>query len=378
MAPPPPVWQPDGAMPKDDSGAREAGAVKLDRRQFADRAAIAALALTLTVGLTYLAWHYAQILLLLFAAILLAILMASLTDALARRTPLSRSWSAAVVWLALLALVVAVFAFGGPRITEQLSTLSERITDAVSSIRDYLEQRQWGEWVLKEIRRAGTQQGGSGMMARAAGFFSTALSWVGNIAVVLVLALYLSLSPSLYVDNLLRLVPRSRRKRCSTVLEQIAHSLRWWLVGRLSTMAILGVLTTIGLAAAGVSLALILGLLAAITAFVPYVGPIIWLIPASLVAWSEGPTKVLWVLIIYTVVQTLESYFITPIIQQRAVSLPPALLLAVQLFMGVLFGVLGLLVATPLGVAVIVLVQLLYVEDVLGEEVRLLGPAGEQ
>ncbi|HSL16704.1 MAG TPA: AI-2E family transporter [Methylomirabilota bacterium] len=127
----------------------------------------------------------------------------------------------------------------------------------------------------------------------------------------------------------------------------------------------------------GATLIVVLTVGAAVTAFVPYLGPVLWLIPAALVAWAADPLMVVWVAVIYGAVQFLEGNLITPLIQQRAVSIPPALLLTLQLVMGVFFGALGVLVATPLGVTLIVVVQMLYVEDVLGEEVRLLGMHGE-
>jgi predicted PurR-regulated permease PerM len=79
------------------------------------------------------------------------------------------------------------------------------------------------------------------------------------------------------------------------------------------------------------------------------------------------------VVLVFGIVQTLESYLITPLVQRRAVSLPPVILITAQVAMGVLAGATGVLLATPLAVSVIVLLQMLYVEDVLGDNVHVLG-----
>jgi len=138
-------------------------------------------------------------------------------------------------------------------------------------------------------------------------------------------------------------------------------------------MLILGVLTTLGLWILGIPLALTLGIIAAVLSFIPNIGPIISAVPAILIALIESPSKALYVIFLYIGIQTVESYLITPIIQKKAVHLAPALLIAVQIMIGVLLGALGLLLATPLMVVIIVLVQMLYVQDTLGYDVTVLG-----
>jgi predicted PurR-regulated permease PerM len=120
-----------------------------------------------------------------------------------------------------------------------------------------------------------------------------------------------------------------------------------------------------------VPFAFILGLVAAILDFIPNIGPLIAAIPALMVGLSQDGTTVLYIAILYFVVQILEGYLITPFIEQRVVNLPPALLLITQLVLGAGFGILGLLLASPLAVVIMVLVQMLYMRDVLGEPVKL-------
>jgi predicted PurR-regulated permease PerM len=215
--------------------------------------------------------------------------------------------------------------------------------------------------------------GGGGLASSVTGAVSTAASAFTNALIVFVIGVYLALDPGPYTDGIVRLVPKTQRDRISEVLAAIGHTLRWWMVGRGASMAVVGILTGVGLLIAGIPLAFSLGVIAALFSFVPYIGPIASAVPALLVALTVSPVKALYVLGIYAAVQFLESYLVTPLIQERAVSIPPALLVSVQVVAGVLAGALGVLLATPMGVALVVAVQMLYVEDALGDRVDVLG-----
>ena len=345
------------------------------------RVFIAAGVLVGIVGAVYFLWELARVFLLLFAAVLLAVFLSGLATELVKRTGLPRGLSLFVVVLALVGFFVGIGVLAGPRIAEQANELAERLPQAVESIRQQLTaQYEWTKPLLQRVPRpeqvlsSGT---GSGIASRVAGAASTAVSVITNTLIVTVLGLYLSFRPSLYTNGAGRLVPPARRERAGEVFAAIGHTLRWWLVGRGASMAVVGILTGLGLFIAGVPLAFTLGLIAALFSFVPYIGPLASAVPALLVALTAGPTKALYVVIIYAAVQFLESYLITPLIQERAVSIPPALLISAQVVAGVLAGVLGVLLATPMAVAIVVAVQMLYVEDTLGDHVQVLGEGEE-
>lgn len=160
-------------------------------------------------------------------------------------------------------------------------------------------------------------------------------------------------------------------QRAEEVIDTVVLTLRLWLLGQLVVMVAVGTLSTIGLWLIGVPGALLLGLFAGLLEFVPVIGPLIAAIPAVLVALVESPVTAVYVALLYFGVQQLEEYVITPLAQQRAVHLPPLLTIAAVLIMQILFGILGALVATPLIAALMVLVKMLYLEDVLGKEVEL-------
>lgn len=137
-----------------------------------------------------------------------------------------------------------------------------------------------------------------------------------------------------------------------------------------------GVLTALGLWLIEMPLVLALAPIAGLFSFVPFLGPLASAVPALLIAFGQGRAEAVRVVAVYSGVQFLEGNFITPIIQLRAVSLPPAVLLGSQLLMGLFLGLVGILVATPMAVAVLVAVQLLYVRRLLGERVPVLGEHG--
>ena len=132
----------------------------------------------------------------------------------------------------------------------------------------------------------------------------------------------------------------------------------------------LGVLTSLGLWLVGTPLAFLLGLIAALFGFIPNIGPIIAAVPAILLTLTSGLTNALVVAGVYLVVQTLESYVITPLIQQEKVSLPPALVISAQILMGVLFGLSGLALATPVTTALMTFTREVYGKDYLEKEER--------
>jgi predicted PurR-regulated permease PerM len=144
-------------------------------------------------------------------------------------------------------------------------------------------------------------------------------------------------------------------------------------MGRMASMTMVGLLTYIGLSLIGVPLSLALGIVTGILEFVPYLGPILALIPTVLVALLESPVLALYVMPVYGAVQFAESYLITPLISARAVSIPPAYLIMVQVVGGVLAGAIGVLLSEPLVVVIAIIVQMLYIEDTLGDSVRVMG-----
>jgi predicted PurR-regulated permease PerM len=343
-------------------------------QRFTRRMLIAVSVVAAIFGLFVLLWHLAEVLLAVFAAVLFAVWLDGLALLVSQRTRIGRGWALLMV---ILVLLVGIGSFGmlaGTQVSDQLSQLGQRVPIALDQLRSLVDANSWGHDLLARIPAPRDWvPSDKDILGQLSGVFSTAIGTLVNAVIVVLIGFYLAIKPKQYVDNVVRLLPTGKRPRGRQVLHYLGHALRWWLVGRMAAMAVVGVLTGVALWLAGTPLVLALALIAALLSFVPFVGPVMAAVPAVLIAFLQSPFHALYVLGIYTVVQFAEGNFITPMIQERAVSLPPAALLTAQLLMGVLFGVFGIVLATPLAVAIIVLVQMLYVEDVLGDHVEVLG-----
>ncbi|MGQ0654151.1 MAG: AI-2E family transporter [Betaproteobacteria bacterium] len=319
------------------------------------------------VVLLVLLWYAIDVFLLLFIGVFLAVLLRAPADWLAARTGWSDGVTLGLVILALAALLATAAFFFGRAVVTQSVELTQKLPELVDKARERL--RESGEHGKRLVEAAETPSPETDMkvVGRGLRLVATTVSAIGSLVVVVFLAIFLAWQPRAYAEGLVRLVPRRRRERARAVLEASGRMLKRWLVGQLVLMAIVMTLTGIALTALGVPFALPLALLAGLLEFVPYIGPIVAAIPGVLVAFAEGPQLALWVLAAYVLIQSIESYLLTPVIQHRAVYLPPALILFSQVILGVTAGPLGVIVATPLAAAALVAVQMLYVEDVLGD-----------
>jgi predicted PurR-regulated permease PerM len=308
-------------------------------------------------------WLVAKVLLVIFAGILLAILLRALADWLARWTRLPPGLSLAIVVLAIILVAAGTGYFLAPRASDQLNQLFTRLPDEFHRLEDSLARTGWGKALVQDLQRQGSSSGA--VVGRVFGAATTTVDVLAAIVIILFVGLYLAAEPRTYLAGALRLVPPTRRLRMAGVLWEVTEALRWWLVGRIISMAIITIMTATGLWLLGVQLALTLGLLAGILAFVPYVGSVTSAIPAILIALTQRTELALYVILLFVGVHVVEGYILVPLMQKRMVHLPPALTLGAQAVLGALFGVLGLALATPLVAAIVTATRLLYIEDVL-------------
>ncbi|MCL4302165.1 MAG: AI-2E family transporter [Anaerolineae bacterium] len=341
---------------------------------FTRRVLLTAAIVTGIILLLFLLWYAADVLLLIFASILVAVFLAGLSNALSRYTPLSPGWSLAVVIVILIGLIGLGVWLLAPRLAEQTGQMIQSLTEARQQLELYLARYDWAQRLLAQtppVDELISRQ--ANIFSRVTGVFSSGLGILTNVAVVVAVGFYLASNPGLYQAGVVRLMPLDKRPRTREVLHVLGYTLRWWLIGRLSVMAINGLLTALGLWLLGVPLAFTLGLLTALLNFIPNIGPILAGIPAVLIALTQGQTQALYVLLLYIVVQSLEGFIFTPLVQQYTVSIPAALIISAQVLLGVLFGPLGVVLAVPLTASALVLIKLLYVEDWLGDSMDVPG-----
>jgi predicted PurR-regulated permease PerM len=308
-----------------------------------------------------LTWQLVDLLLLVFASVLVAIFFRSLANVIAKQTTISPSWS-----LAIAVVLVAVF-FGlittlfGTTIRQNVSTLMEQLPAAWQAIRGRIGEVRW---LVDAFDRAGQALLTSNMMSRIGGALGAVMGAFTNIFLVLFAGLYIAAQPGLYRSGFLKLVPPQDRPRIDATLVRCGVFLRNWLLGQLIAMVVVGTLTWAGLQLLQVPSALALGLFAGLAEFVPILGPIAAAIPALIIAFSQDSRLALWVLGLFVVIQQLEGNVLQPIIQRRMVALPPAVTLFAVIAFAILFGAMGALLATPLAVVTLVLVQDLYIAPI--------------
>jgi predicted PurR-regulated permease PerM len=319
------------------------------------------------VVLAILLWYARRVFLLAFAGILLAVLLQTLAAWLKRFTGLPYRWSVAVVVLALLGGIGLLGWLVGSGVSQQLDELAEALPNSVDKLRDRLDQTTWGKRLASRLPQAAQSISPQDVLAPATGVVSGLLGFLVNLVVILFVGLYGAAQPGWYLHGFLHLFPPPRRDRLRRVLQETGDALRWWLIGQLISMTVVGLLTGLGLWLLGARLPIALALLAFAMDAIPNLGPILAGVPAILLASAQGPSQALYVALLYVGINAVEGYVLIPLVQMRTVKLPPALLILAVLAFSMLGGPLGALVAAPFLLTIINLVRMLYVEDALGD-----------
>jgi predicted PurR-regulated permease PerM len=338
---------------------------------FAKRALINISLVLLVLLLAFVLFYVFDVILLLFGAILVAIFLHGLANISRRHLRLSEGKSVLLVSAILVAVLALAIYLLAPSVAEQIKNLRDELPKSLQNVSQYLSNYSWGRLILEQMPSNAEmieKVNNSNVLSRVGNFFSSTLGVLTNIALMLLLSVYLASEPKIYIKGFTKLFPQTRRKRVREILYEIGETLSWWLIGKGTSMLFIGLLTWVGLYFIGVPLALTLGLIAGLLSFIPNFGPILSAVPAILLAFIDSPVSALYALALFVGVQLVESNLVTPLIERRTVELPPVLTIVSQLALTILFGAVGLILATPILAVVMVLVQTLYIQDVLGDE----------
>lgn len=314
------------------------------------------------VGLALMAWRTADVFVVGFGGIVIAAALQTLAQPIARHTRLSPRWSLFVVVIGLILTAVAIgWSFGSQGAT-QFAQLQNQLPQAAAKFTHWLQQSEIGRILVNSGRHAMSDTKTLAGVGIAAG---AAIGSVTDLLLIGFLAIYFAADPVLYREGALRLLPPARRAQVRAALDDAGEALKRWLVAQGIAMITVGTLAGVSLAILGVPLSFSLGVLAGLFEFIPVVGPILSAIPGVLLAFAKGPEMAVYALVTYTAVQQLESNIIVPLVQRWTIRLPPVVGLLAVLVAWFLFGVLGVVFATPMAVVAIALVKHLYVEDTL-------------
>jgi predicted PurR-regulated permease PerM len=321
------------------------------------------LIVVLVVALAVAAWQLGLVFILGFGAIMVAVTLDNLAAPVAERLRISQHFALALTTVALVLLAVGFLAAFGTRAADQFALLAAQLPGAWAATRDGLNSWELGRWLLTIGEDAAT--GAAGTIISALPLASGLLGWMANIALIIVIGIYLAADPETYLNGAVRLLPPSKRKRGRQIINAAGADLRKWLIAMTLDMLFLGTLTGVGLYLIGVPVAFALGILSGISVFVPYIGPIVAIVPGLLIALSVSPSLAFSAAVVYLVAQQLEGNVALPLLQRWTVSMPPAVSLLAIVAFGLLFGLWGVLFATPLAVVTIRIVRMAYVEDLL-------------
>jgi predicted PurR-regulated permease PerM len=323
-----------------------------------------------TATVLFLIWRASGGLFLVFAGLLFATFLDACTRGLGVIWSGARSWRLAVVCIVLAILGIGGLSFGGYTIVQQADELADTVQEQLQALRS--ELRSQGQ--MQSEQNAGAQGDTtigsflpepSTLLRSVTSALGGVTGVLGNLVVILFLGLYVAIDPKVYRNGTLLLLPRDKRQRIGAVLDETAEALRWWVVGQLVSMTIIAGMTFVALLLIGMPGAFILAVITGLFAFIPYIGSFVSGAIIVLVGLAQGGTMVVWAIGVYLLVQLVESYVISPMVERWSVNLSPALIIGGLTVLGILFGLWGFILAAPLLAVLRILVLRLWVEDAL-------------
>ena len=351
---------------------------------------VTAIVFGVLIALRFL-WIAHAIFIVTFLGVLLGLALGRVVDFLEKHK-VRRGIGAPVTLLVLLGVLFGIGAMVAPAIKKQSGEIAQELPKAI----DQIEKKFGNSKASKALglspqtkpatpqeqsggQKPQEQHGGLstqlGKEVRGATKFlfpiiSSVFGAIGGVIIVLFIAMYIAADPGLYREGVVHLVPHKSRARANDVLVTLGKTLQQWIIARGIAMVAIALITGIGLALLNVKGAAALGVLAGLLELVPFFGPFVSAIPAIGIALVDSPQKALAVIVLYIIIQQLEGNVITPLILEKKLDIPPVLTVVGVSAMGIVFGVLGMLVAEPLLAAVLVLTKMLYVQDVVGDDVK--------
>ena len=332
-------------------------------------------------------------LLIAFGGVIFAVIINGFAAIIRQFIPISRGWAILTVGVIFIALITSFGFIFGSQIVQEFDKLTEKLPQQIIQLRETIS-----EWPLageivngeNENGNVGAEDGNenqgdenneseqSNNMPDDAGKKAfqvgvTIVDVLSTFGLILIIGIYFVIDPETYKKGIALLFTKERSDRVNEVMETTGKALWKWLSGQFIVMLFVGVAVTIGLMLIGVPLALVLGLIAGLSEFIPIIGPWIGAVPGVLLAFSVDGQTALYTAIFYIVIQQIEGNILTPLIQQRMVHIPPAVVILSIVAFGLVFGIGGIILATPLAVVTMVLVGMFYVQDVLGKEVKVPG-----
>lgn len=300
-----------------------------------------------------------DIVILVLAGALIACYFRGLSGLIHRKTKWNKKITLSISIVATFLIIFGVIYFIGSTVSTETTQIKKEFPEMVDNLESHLKNNVVGQEILHQADQIKSSEKFGEFASR---FFMTTFSGIANIYVVLILGIFFTLAPGIYVHGVVQLVPPRNREKAEKLLDHLGSGLEKWLFGKFIAMLAVFVLTAIGLIILDIPMWLTLAILAGLLNFIPNFGPLAAMIPAILIALTISPNMALIVACLYLGIQLLESSLITPQAQQKLINIPPALIISAQIFVGALTGIWGVIFATPLVLIIMILVQDLYIK----------------
>lgn len=321
----------------------------------------------------YILWQVRQAILLVFTAVVIANALNILVERF-RQSGMKRGFAVVLSVFLLIAVFVGFYLLIVPPFAAQFQELSRLVPQGIDRLSTWFEIMQGRlspqlkesipsiEQLVAQLQPLANRLLGGGFS-----LVSNSLNVILNLLVVLILTLMFLADPAPYRRSFVRLFPSFYRRRVDEILDKCNVALRGWLVGILFNMFVISSLSFVGLMILGIKAALAQAALAGILTFIPNIGPALSVVPPIAIALLDAPWKSVAVLILYVLIQQIETNLLTPLVMAQQVSLLPAVTLMAQVFFATFFGFFGLFLALPLTVVGQVWLKEVIVKDILDQ-----------
>lgn len=313
--------------------------------------AMRAMVWALVIGLTALAIYISHSLLVIFGALVFAATVDGGTRLLGRVLPLARGWLVSIVLVSATAFLVWLGIFAGSSISQEAAQFPRIVQDQAQDLFAWMGAQGFEIDMAMVQSMASQAASGFGTVTKALGGL---LGGLTTLLLILIIGIYVAFEPQLYERGVAWMLPSQRRDEFYATASRMGFTMRRLMFGRIVGMVVEGVFTYAMLLGYGlvtgepIPMAALLAILTGLLAFVPNIGAIISGVLMVLVGFSGGAQMGVYTIVVYFLVQNFDGYIVVPMIARKTVDLAPALVLAMQLVMGILFGILGLFLADPL------------------------------
>jgi len=329
----------------------------------ARRTFFTALLWVLAAFTVFLLWEIRYAFLIAFGSILVAMLLIALADLLCKFVKLPRAIGLTVATLLVLAVAGVTAWLFGAHLYSQFGDMLRNIKGGETFIRQYFDGTG-----APDVADKVAEKGSSMLTTFATQAFQLGLGFLIAMLVVGITGIYLAAQPKIYRWGIAAVFHPLHRAKVLQVIDLVETTVKFWLLGQIILMIIVGVLTYAALLMLGIPSPAALALIAGIAEIVPYLGPFIGAVPALLVALTLGFVPAAWTAGAYLMVHLIEGYIAAPLVERKFITIPPALILLGLVVVELIFGSGGIILAAPITVVVFVLVKMLYVDDPLEQE----------